>query len=50
MPALATYFVLFVAGKILNRFLIHNNLTLEQEATFDCSIEQAIGEVTGFGA
>ena len=44
MSAFATYFALFIAGKILNilipRFLIHNNFTLEQVATFDRSIEQ----------
>ena len=44
MSTLGTYFALFIAGKILNisnpLFLSHNNFTLEQVATVDCSIEQ----------
>ena len=48
MAALAAYFALLIAGKILfilvTRFLIHYILTFEQVATFDRLIEQKLAK------
>lgn len=52
MAALAAYFALLIAGKILfilvTRFLIHYNLTFEQVATFDRLIEQKLAKPVVF--